>query len=130
MPDAIERPTPVSALLHSSTMVTAEYILFTKYISFISSNSILPDLIIFIRIFSYLTSIVNSVSSEDEKESLAYSTVAQTRNLFSSTVILSARFMLLGFIAHRIYKAGSFMAGSLSSLTAPVGQKDEGNLND
>ena len=111
-------------------MVTAEYILFTKYISFISSNRVLPDLILFIRLFSYLTRVINSVGSEDEKESLAYSTVAQTSNLFSSTVILSARFMLIRFIAHSIYKAGSFMAGRITSLTAPIGQKDEGNVND
>lgn len=108
-------------------MVTAEYILFTKYVSFISSNGAFPDLIIFISIFSYLTRVINSVGSEDEKEALAYSTVAQTSNLFSSTIILSSSFMLLGFITHGVYKAGSFMAEGTSSLNDNVGQKDEGN---
>jgi NADH:ubiquinone oxidoreductase subunit 5 (subunit L)/multisubunit Na+/H+ antiporter MnhA subunit len=126
----MEGPTPVSALLHSSTMVTAGYVLFTKYVGFISSNGILPDLIIFLGLFSYLTGVMNSVGSEDGKGALAYTTVAQTGNLFSGTVILSAGFMLLGFVAHGIYKAGSFMAGGSTSLTTPVGQEDEGNESD
>lgn len=111
-------------------MVTAEYVLFTKYIGFISSNSILPNLIIFLSLFSYLTRVMNSVGSEDEKEALAYTTVAQTSNLFSGTVILSASFMLLGFVAHSVYKAGSFIARGSTSLTTPVGQKDEGSESD
>jgi NADH:ubiquinone oxidoreductase subunit 5 (subunit L)/multisubunit Na+/H+ antiporter MnhA subunit len=130
LPDAMEGPTPVSALLHSSTMVTAGYILFTKYVSFISSNGAFPDLIIFIGIFSYLTGVINSVGSEDGKGALAYSTVAQTGNLFSGTIILSSGFMLLGFITHGVYKAGSFMAGGTSSLNDNVGQEDEGNESD
>lgn len=111
-------------------MVTAEYILFLKYSSFISSNESFPDFIIFLSIYSYLWRALNSLNSEDEKESLAQSTVAQTRNLFSSAVILSSGFMLVAFISHRLYKAGSFMLGRSASITSPIGQKDDGSDNE
>jgi len=88
LPDAIERPTPVSALLHSSTMVTARYILITKYHSITMVNDIFCDLILYISVVTYFSGVAKTTVCKDSKGSIAYSTVAQIRNLFISSVLL------------------------------------------
>ena len=84
----MEGPTPVSALLHSSTMVTAGYILISKYHSISMVNETLCDVILYIRTLTYCSSIAKTTVCKDSKGSIAYSTVAQIRNLFISSVLL------------------------------------------
>jgi NADH:ubiquinone oxidoreductase subunit 5 (subunit L)/multisubunit Na+/H+ antiporter MnhA subunit len=84
----MEGPTPVSALLHSSTMVTAGYILISKYHSIIMLNNVLLDSLLYIGIITYFFGTVKTSVCEDSKGSVAYSTVAQMGNLFISCVIL------------------------------------------
>jgi len=83
----MEGPTPVSALLHSSTMVTAGYILISKYHSISMINNSLCDLILYIGTITYFSGIAKTTICEDSKGSVAYSTVAQIGNLFISSII-------------------------------------------
>lgn len=84
----MEGPTPVSALLHSSTMVTAGYILISKYHSIAMVNDTLCDIILYISTLTYYSSIAKTTVCKDSKGSIAYSTVAQISNLFISSVLL------------------------------------------
>ena len=88
LPDAMEGPTPVSALLHSSTMVTAGYILISKYHSISMVNDTLCDIILYISTLTYYSGTAKTTVCKDSKGSIAYSTVAQIRNLFISSVLL------------------------------------------
>ena len=88
LPDAMEGPTPVSALLHSSTMVTARYVLLTKYYSASLFNSLLSNFILYLRLLTYYSSTSKTIVCEDSKGSIAYSTIAQMGNLFIALVIL------------------------------------------
>jgi NADH:ubiquinone oxidoreductase subunit 5 (subunit L)/multisubunit Na+/H+ antiporter MnhA subunit len=88
LPDAMEGPTPVSALLHSSTMVTAGYILLLKYYSVITIYNSLCDLTLYIGVITYYIGTARTTVCEDSKGSVAYSTIGQIGNLFISLIIL------------------------------------------
>lgn len=110
LPDAMEGPTPVSALLHSSTMVTAGYILISKYYSLSTLNNTLCDIILYIGTITYFSGTAKTTVCEDSKGSVAYSTVAQIGNLFISSILLpwSAAFSM--FLSHALYKSGMFVS--------------------
>jgi NADH-ubiquinone oxidoreductase chain 5 len=84
----MEGPTPVSALLHSSTMVTAGYVLLTKYYSASLFNSLLSNFILYLGLLTYYSGTAKTIVCEDSKGSVAYSTIAQMGNLFIALVIL------------------------------------------
>ena len=69
-------------------MVTADYILISKYYNIATINSSLTDTIIYIGVITYFSSTAKTTVCEDSKGSVAYSTVAQIRNLFISSMIL------------------------------------------
>ena len=69
-------------------MVTADYILISKYYAISMLNNSLCDIILYIRVLTYYSRTAKTTVCKDSKGSVAYSTVAQIRNLFISSVIL------------------------------------------
>ena len=69
-------------------MVTADYILISKYYAVSMLNSTFSDLILYIRTITYYSRTIKTSVCKDSKGSVAYSTVAQISNLFISSIIL------------------------------------------
>jgi len=77
LPDAMEGPTPVSALLHSATMVAAGVYLLARLFPFFSMSATAMDCLLAIGTISMLLSSTMAVVSRDIKRVWAYSTISQ-----------------------------------------------------
>jgi NADH-quinone oxidoreductase subunit L len=104
LPDAMEGPTPVSALLHSATMVAAGVFLFARLFPFFSYSPSAMTLFLIIGTISMLLASTMAMVDRDIKKIWAYSTISQLG------------FMIMGLAA------GSFFAG-LFHLSTHAGFK-------
>jgi NADH-quinone oxidoreductase subunit L len=77
LPDAMEGPTPVSALLHSATMVAAGVYLLTRIFPFFSASSTTMTLILAISTLTLILSSTIALVATDIKQVWAYSTISQ-----------------------------------------------------
>lgn len=77
LPDAMEGPTPVSALLHSATMVAAGVFLFARLFPFFSGSSAAMTVFLAIGTISMLLASTMAMTARDIKQVWAYSTVSQ-----------------------------------------------------
>jgi len=104
LPDAMEGPTPVSALLHSATMVAAGVFLFARLFPFFSLSPTAMTVCLAIGTISMLLASTMAMVSRDIKQVWAYSTISQLG------------FMIMGLAA------GSYVAG-VFHLTTHAGFK-------
>jgi NADH-quinone oxidoreductase subunit L len=95
LPDAMEGPTPVSALLHSATMVAAGVYLFARLLPFLSHSADAMTVFLAIGTVSMLLASTMAMVSRDIKQVWAYSTISQLG------------FMIMGLAAGNLF-AGSF----------------------
>ncbi len=82
LPDAMEGPTPVSALIHAATMVTAGVYLIARFLPVLTLS---PDLLLVIAIIGGITAILAALialTQNDLKRILAYSTMSQLGYMF------------------------------------------------
>ncbi|MFP4650040.1 MAG: NADH-quinone oxidoreductase subunit L [Desulfobacterales bacterium] len=77
LPDAMEGPTPVSALLHSATMVAAGVFLFGRLFPFFSQSDFVMTVCLAVGTISMLMSATMAMVSRDIKQVWAYSTISQ-----------------------------------------------------
>lgn len=77
LPDAMEGPTPVSALLHSATMVAAGVYLFARLFPFFSLSPVAMSVFLAIGTISMLLASTMAMVSRDIKQVWAYSTISQ-----------------------------------------------------
>ncbi len=77
LPDAMEGPTPVSALLHSATMVAAGVFLFARLFPFFSLSTMAMTIMLAIGTISMLLASTMAMVSRDIKQVWAYSTISQ-----------------------------------------------------
>lgn len=109
LPDAMEGPTPVSALIHSSTMVAAGYILLLKYYSILQIPYVL-GIICFIGLLTNLLSTITLFSTTDIKNTLANSTLAQIAYMFFLLGYGLPIVSLTQFATHAFYKSLLFLS--------------------
>jgi len=95
LPDAMEGPTPVSALLHSATMVAAGVYLFARLFPFLSQSTDAMTVFLAIGTISMLLASTMAMVSRDIKRVWAYSTISQLG------------FMIMGLAAGSLF-AGAF----------------------
>lgn len=112
LPDAMQAPTPVSALLHAATMVAAGIFLLARVMPIL-----LPDVLTIIAYVGAITSIVgafSAASQTDIKKILAYSTVSQLGYMVAAIGAHSYFAPLLHLFTHAIFKACLFLcAGAI-----------------
>lgn len=108
LPKAISAPTPVSSLVHSSTLVTAGLLLIFNF-SLIIINSFLMGFIFFSGLFTVFFSSLSAVLEEDLKKVVALSTLSQMG--FSITTFgLGVSFIsLLHLLSHALFKRCLFL---------------------
>jgi NADH-quinone oxidoreductase subunit L len=112
LPDAMRGPTPVSALLHSATMVAAGAYLLVRLFPLFTSGAILPavaGLGLVTAVFASLAALAQS----DLKRVLAYSTIAQLAEMIAAVGLGAPVAALLLLLAHAGYKAALFCAAGV-----------------
>ncbi|WP_018217165.1 NADH-quinone oxidoreductase subunit L [Salinispora vitiensis] len=116
LPDAMEGPTPVSALIHAATMVTAGVYLIARSNPIFSANSTLQLVVVSIGALTLLLGAVIGMAKDDIKRVLAWSTVSQIGYMFLGVGLGGAAYALaiVHLLAHGFFKANMFLgAGSV-----------------
>ncbi|MFG1555161.1 MAG: NADH-quinone oxidoreductase subunit L [Thermoplasmataceae archaeon] len=123
IPDAMEGPTTVSALIHAATMVTAGvYLVARVYPIYLHSTAAL-DFVLFIGAFTALFAGTIGMVVNDLKRILAYSTISQLGYMFAALGIGSIigdsaiSFALFHTMVHAVFKALLFLAAGAILLT-------------
>jgi len=119
LPDAMEGPTPVSALIHAATMVAAGVFLVARvYPIFVvgAINGVTPSLevVVWIGVITGLMAALIAVAQSDVKRILAYSTVSQLGLMMVSLGVGGVAAGIMHLLAHGFFKALLFLgAGSV-----------------
>jgi NADH-quinone oxidoreductase subunit L len=123
LPDAMAGPTPVSALIHAATMVTAGVYMAVR------SNVIYqltPGVSLFVAIIGTATALLAAtigMAQNDIKKVLAYSTVSQLGYMFMAVGVGAYHAALFHVLTHAFFKALLFL-GSGSVIHAMGGEQD------
>jgi len=107
--DAMEAKLPVSALLHSATMVSLGVFLILRLTSFFALESITLKIISIIGLLTALICSLSACSQVNPKKTLAYSTSAQLGLMFFAIGILNIKAAIAYFIAHAFIKSFLFL---------------------
>jgi NADH-quinone oxidoreductase subunit L len=119
LPDAMEGPTPVSALIHAATMVAAGVFLVARVYPLFSLgaiNGVTPSLtvVVWIGVTTSLMAALIAVAQADIKRILAYSTVSQLGLMMVSLGVGGVAAGIMHLLAHGFFKALLFLgAGSV-----------------
>ncbi len=114
LPDAMAGPTPVSALIHAATMVTAGVYLVVRSAPLFELSEVALTVVLLVGLLTMLFAATCALAQDDIKRVLAYSTISQLGFMFMAAGMRfysGAMFML---VAHAFYKALMFLgAGSV-----------------
>ena len=114
LPDAMAGPTPVSALIHAATMVTAGIYMITRSNILFSHSEITQNIVAIIGISSALLAATIAIKQNDIKKVLAYSTVSQLGYMFLGLGVGAYSGAVFHVITHAFFKALLFLgAGSV-----------------
>ena len=110
LPDAMEGPTPVSALIHAATMVTAGVFLMTRMAPVLhESYSWAPMIVASIGAVTALFAATVAVAQNDIKKVLAYSTVSQLGYMFLAVGSGAYVAAIFHMVTHAFFKALLFL---------------------
>ena len=110
LPDAMAGPTPVSALIHAATMVTAGIYMITRTNIFYTHSEIAQTVVAIIGISTALLAATIAIKQNDIKKVLAYSTVSQLGYMFLGLGVGAYSGAVFHVITHAFFKALLFLA--------------------
>lgn len=114
LPDAMEGPTPVSALIHAATMVTAGVYLVVRAYPIFHAAPVVSGIVLDIGTFTAIFAAVIALTQNDIKRVLAYSTLSQLGYMFMAVGAGLYAAGVLHFLMHAFFKALLFLgAGSV-----------------
>jgi NADH-quinone oxidoreductase subunit L len=122
LPDAMEAPTPVSALIHAATMVNAGIYLLARFYPAFESVPGWKTCVLLTGLVSALGAAVMALAATDLKRALAYSTISQLGYMvyaIGAGGVFASQFHLLG---HAVFKALLFLAAG--AVIHSVGTRD------
>jgi NADH-quinone oxidoreductase subunit L len=122
LPDAMEAPTPTSALIHAATMVNAGVYLLARFQPAFAPVSGWGPAIMTVGLVSALLAAILAVTSNDLKRTLAYSTISQLGYMFYAIgigAIFASQFHLF---SHSVFKALLFLCAG--AVIHAVGTRD------
>nr|AEX96604.1 NADH-plastoquinone oxidoreductase subunit 5 [Hemiphylacus alatostylus] len=121
LPDAMEGPTPISALIHAATMVAAGIFLVARLLPLFIVIPSIMNLISLIGVLTVLLGATLALAQRDIKRSLAYSTMSQLGYIMLALGIGSYRAALFHLITHAYSKALLFLgSGSIIHSMEPI----------
>ncbi|OMQ15076.1 NADH-quinone oxidoreductase subunit L, partial [Modestobacter sp. VKM Ac-2676] len=116
LPDAMEGPTPVSALIHAATMVTAGVYLIARSAPLYDATPTARTVVLAVGAVTLLIGAIAGCAQDDIKKVLAYSTVSQIGYMFLAVGLGPAGYAagIAHLLTHGFFKAGLFLgAGSV-----------------
>ena len=108
LPNAMEGPTPVSALIHAATMVAAGVYFLARFYAFLH-----PDVLMIIAFVGAITAFMGAVAAvaqNDIKKVLAFSTISQLGYMVMGMGVGSYDASLFHLVTHAFFKAALFLA--------------------
>jgi NADH-quinone oxidoreductase subunit L len=123
LPDAMEGPTPVSALIHAATMVTAGVYLVARMHPLFELAPTAADVGAVIGCLTLLVAGTIAIAVTDLKRVIAYSTMSQIGYMFMAVSAGAYAAGLFHLMTHAFFKALLFMAAG-SIIAAMAGQQD------
>jgi len=119
LPDAMEGPTPVSAMIHAATMVSAGVYLIIRIFPLLNAAAEVPEftspmpVIAFIGAFTALFAATIAVAQNDIKRVLAYSTISQLGYMVAAVGIGAYVAAAFHLVTHAFFKALLFLGSGL-----------------
>ena len=114
LPDAMEGPTPVSALIHAATMVTAGVFLLVLMSPIIDQSEFAKNLIMIVGALTAFFAASVAITQDDIKRIIAYSTCSQLGYMFIAIGVSAYGVAMFHLITHAFFKALLFLgAGSV-----------------
>jgi NADH-quinone oxidoreductase subunit L len=114
LPDAMAGPTPVSALIHAATMVTAGVYLMGRVHGIVEFDPAVPAVIMWVALATAVLAATIALVQNDIKKVLAYSTVSQLGFMFIAVGAGAYSIALFHVVTHAFFKACLFLsAGSV-----------------
>ncbi|MGH7808218.1 MAG: NADH-quinone oxidoreductase subunit L, partial [Thermodesulfobacteriota bacterium] len=123
LPDAMAGPTPVSALIHAATMVTAGVYMVARCNVFYSASPTAQMVVVGIAAFTAFLAATIALTQNDIKKVLAYSTVSQLGYMFMGVGCGAYVAGMFHLVTHAFFKALLFL-GSGSVIHALSGEQD------
>jgi NADH-quinone oxidoreductase subunit L len=123
LPDAMEGPTPVSALIHAATMVTAGVYMVARMAVLFSHAPLVMQLIAIVGVLTAFMAATIGLVQNDIKRVLAYSTVSQLGYMFLATGVGAFAAAVFHLMTHAFFKALLFL-GSGSVIHAMAGEQN------
>ncbi len=123
LPDAMAGPTPVSALIHAATMVTAGVYMVARNNILYSLSPIAQELVLVVGLATALLAATIALAQNDIKKVLAYSTVSQLGLMFVALGVGAYASGVFHMATHAFFKALLFL-GAGSVIHALHGEQD------
>jgi NADH-quinone oxidoreductase subunit L len=123
LPDAMEGPTPVSALIHAATMVTAGVYLIARTQTLFENAYVVQDLAAGLGALTLLMAGLIALVQTDIKRVIAYSTMSQIGYMFVGVGLGAYSSGLFHLMTHAFFKALLFLAAGLA-IHAIAGEQD------
>jgi NADH-quinone oxidoreductase subunit L len=123
LPDAMEGPTPVSALIHAATMVTAGVYMVCRSNAIFSRSPMALAVVAVVGCMTALFAATIVITQTDIKRVLAYSTVSQLGYMFLAAGVAAYSAAIFHLMTHAFFKALLFL-GAGSVIHAVGGEQD------
>jgi NADH-quinone oxidoreductase subunit L len=123
LPDAMEGPTPVSALIHAATMVTAGVYMLGRNAVLFQHAPLVMEIVAIVGVLTALMAASIGLVQYDIKRVLAYSTVSQLGYMFTAIGVGAFSAGAFHLMTHAFFKALLFL-GSGSVIHAMAGEQD------
>src|SRR5215469_1053296 len=123
LPDAMEGPTPVSALIHAATMVTAGVYMVARMNAIYQLAPVAMDIVAVVGALTAIFAATMALAQTDIKKVLAYSTISQLGYMFLALGVGAFAAGIFHLMTHAFFKALLFL-GAGSVIHALSGEQD------
>lgn len=124
LPDAMEGPTSVSALIHAATMVKAGVYLVSRFYPLMQAGGVL-DTVTWVALITVILSGFAAIGADDVKKVLAYSTINHLALMFTALGLGGWVYAQLHLLSHSLFKALLFLCAGLIVHEAGTRKLDE-----
>ena len=129
LPDAMEGPTPVSALIHAATMVTAGVFLVARFFPLFETSTTAMNAVAIIGGFTAIFAATMGLVMNDIKRVLAYSTVSQLGYMMLALGVGAYSIAIFHLFTHAFFKALLFLgSGNVNHATGTFDMRYMGGL--